>query len=95
VTLTATQIGAHSHGLNLFAQNDPTKRSGAPTANSALSVPTGPTTTPFLPPGNADAQFNSAMVENATGAGQPHNNQQPYLAVNFCIALQGVFPPRS
>jgi len=29
------------------------------------------------------------------GAGFPHNNMQPYLTLNFCIALQGVFPPRS
>jgi microcystin-dependent protein len=28
------------------------------------------------------------------GNDQAHNNMQPYLAVNFCIALQGVFPPR-
>jgi microcystin-dependent protein len=27
-----------------------------------------------------------------SGNGQPHANQQPYLAMNFCIALQGVFP---
>ena len=30
-----------------------------------------------------------------TGGSLPHNNMQPYLTVNFCIALQGVFPPRS
>ncbi|KQZ44060.1 phage tail protein [Duganella sp. Root1480D1] len=29
------------------------------------------------------------------GSGQPHNNRQPYLGMLFCIALQGVFPPRS
>jgi microcystin-dependent protein len=29
-----------------------------------------------------------------TGGGLPHNNLQPYLALNFCIALQGIFPPR-
>lgn len=29
------------------------------------------------------------------GAGQGHNNMQPYLAVNFCIALQGLFPSRN
>src|SRR5215831_12239032 len=29
------------------------------------------------------------------GADQPHNNMMPYLTLNFCIALQGVFPPRS
>jgi microcystin-dependent protein len=30
-----------------------------------------------------------------TGGDQPHNNMQPYLTLNFCIALQGVFPPRT
>lgn len=29
-----------------------------------------------------------------SGAGAPHNNMQPYLAVNFCIALSGIYPPR-
>ena len=28
------------------------------------------------------------------GSSQPHNNMQPYLTLNFCIAMQGVFPPR-
>jgi microcystin-dependent protein len=31
----------------------------------------------------------------ATGAGQSHENMQPYLAVNYIIALAGVFPPRN
>ncbi len=37
------------------------------------------------------------MAPNAlaiTGSSQPHNNLQPYLVVNFIIALQGVYPPR-
>jgi microcystin-dependent protein len=29
------------------------------------------------------------------GGDQPHNNLMPYLTLNFCIALQGVFPPRT
>ena len=29
------------------------------------------------------------------GASLPHNNMMPYLTLNFCIALQGVFPPRT
>ncbi|NUO01707.1 MAG: phage tail protein, partial [Saprospiraceae bacterium] len=29
------------------------------------------------------------------GGDQPHNNMQPYLTVNFCIAMQGVYPPRN
>jgi microcystin-dependent protein len=28
------------------------------------------------------------------GSGQPHNNMQPYLTLNFCIALQGIYPAR-
>jgi microcystin-dependent protein len=37
------------------------------------------------------------MAPNAlalVGSGQPHNNLQPYLVINFIIALQGVYPPR-
>jgi microcystin-dependent protein len=29
------------------------------------------------------------------GGGQAHDNMQPYLALNFCIALQGLFPSRN
>jgi microcystin-dependent protein len=31
---------------------------------------------------------------SVSGGSQPHNNLQPYLTLNFCIALQGIFPPR-
>ena len=37
----------------------------------------------------------AAALTAAPGGGQPHNNRQPYLALNFCIALQGIFPARS
>jgi microcystin-dependent protein len=37
----------------------------------------------------------SAALTAAAGGGQPHNNLQPYLTLNFCIALNGIFPPRS
>ena len=36
----------------------------------------------------------SPQALSVTGGGQPHNNMMPYLTVNFCIALQGVFPAR-
>jgi microcystin-dependent protein len=44
------------------------------------------------------AAANTQMSPNAvsiTGGGLPHNNMMPYLTLNFCIALQGVFPPRT
>jgi microcystin-dependent protein len=37
----------------------------------------------------------SPQCTTVTGSSFPHNNMQPYLTLNFCIALQGVFPPRS
>ena len=37
----------------------------------------------------------SASTVLPFGNGQPHNNLQPYLVLNYCIALQGIFPPRS
>jgi microcystin-dependent protein len=36
----------------------------------------------------------AAAAIGTTGSGAPHNNMQPYLALNFCIAISGVYPPR-
>lgn len=41
----------------------------------------------------AGAPMSTGMV-GFTGGNAPHNNMQPYLAMNFCIALTGVFPQR-
>jgi microcystin-dependent protein len=91
VTLTSNQIPAHNHGLNAFLQGDLAKRSGVPVANGGLSNPSSATVKPFIntPP---NTQFAPNMIANSTGGGFPHENQQPYLGVNFCIALQGIFP---
>ena len=42
---------------------------------------------------NPVTQMNPLAL-SVTGSSFPHNNMMPYLTVNFCIALQGVFPPR-
>ncbi|MEI7027942.1 phage tail protein [Paenibacillus sp. y28] len=42
----------------------------------------------------ASGTMSSAAIANA-GSSQAHSNMQPYAVVNFCIALQGVFPPHS
>jgi microcystin-dependent protein len=42
-------------------------------------------------PANATMAFQALTL---AGGGLPHNNMQPYLTLNFCIALQGIFPQR-
>jgi microcystin-dependent protein len=44
------------------------------------------------PPGGS---YLGAGAVSASGGSQPHENRQPFLALNFCIALQGIFPSRS
>jgi microcystin-dependent protein len=43
---------------------------------------------------NPVTQMNPLAL-SITGSGLPHNNMMPFLTVNFCIAMQGVFPPRN
>jgi microcystin-dependent protein len=42
----------------------------------------------------APADVMSPLSTSVTGGNQPHNNLMPYLTLNFCIALQGIFPAR-
>ena len=92
VTLNAQEIPAHNHGFVLYSHNDPAKRAGTPSVGNALSVSTDSSATSFLPSGTPNTTFAPNMIQPSQGGGQPHQNQQPYLGVNFCIALQGVFP---
>ncbi len=87
VTLLLSEIPFHTHTLE--ASQD---------RSDSLASPLG-----HLPPGG-DADLYSDPVANLpqmaptalapTGGTLPHNNMMPYLTLNFCIALQGVFPPR-
>ena len=43
---------------------------------------------------NSGLQPMAPQQLSLAGGGLPHQNMQPYLTLNFCIALQGVFPPR-
>lgn len=93
VTLNPLEIPGHTHTANLFAQTTPANRFAAPTPNSYPVAPSD--STPFAQNQTANGTFSPNFVGPNVGGGQPHANQQPYLALNFCIALQGVFPQRS
>ncbi|KSV75931.1 hypothetical protein N185_15915 [Sinorhizobium sp. GW3] len=89
VTLGTQEMAAHSHALTLYDQSDAAKRASSPSAGNGLTVPVNsPIWVKDVQP---DAQFAPTMI-GAAGNGQAHENRQPFLAVNFSIALQGVFP---
>lgn len=89
VTLQTSQIPSHNHLLR---------------GTSSSGDNSNPATRTFGSGGRGDPPFYASqgttvpMAQNAigiTGGGQGHNNMQPYLAVSFIIALQGVYPPRN
>ena len=88
VTLLESEIPAHSH--TMMAQTS----TGTKSTPSGNSIARTSGATPYLPP--AGAALVSMAPESLAPAGgdQPHNNLMPYLTFYFCIALQGVFPPR-
>ena len=87
VTLLETEIPSHRHTFNTSVRPDDSLDAGglAPgTGNNMYVAAAGATTT------NASPQALAAV-----GGTQPHNNMQPYLTLNFNIALQGVYPARN
>src|SRR3954470_13521959 len=89
VTLIESEVPAHTHSLNA-SQGDGTERT--PGVGGGQLLATGIGISQYQAPG-ALTQLNPNVVA-PTGGSLPHNNMQPYLTLNFCIALQGVFPPR-
>ena len=90
VTLLQQEMPNHTHTLQFFNQGDPAKRLSTPQANAALNLPSQAASKFFAPAGGMTALAPTAL--QPAGGSQPHENRQPYLALNFCIALQGVFP---
>ncbi len=85
-TLTISEMPTHTHLVNASSLPGNT-----PTATgNVLASPLSST----YRPASALTTMDPATVAN-TGGSQPHPNMQPYLVLNFCIALQGIFPSRN
>jgi microcystin-dependent protein len=95
VTLLPTQMPSHNHLVGISNQtgsvSDPTNailaqgnsgagRDSVPVSDYVSTAATGTLAPTSIQP---------------TGGSQPHSNIQPYLCVNFIIALQGIFPSRA
>ena len=82
--LTQDQIPSHTHTAtasgNAASTADPTDAYWANGGKTAYGS-------------SANAQMAGSAL--GTVGGQPHDNMQPYLVLNYCIALQGIFPSRN
>lgn len=88
VSLLESEIPAHAH----TARADDTVMGGQATGAGNLYKRPGSGNL-FAAPGTLVAMAPETLAP--AGGDQPHNNLQPYLTFYFCIALQGVFPPRT
>lgn len=88
VTLLSTEMPQHSHAMGAA-----TLPASAATPTTA-SVPSRSTGGSAYGPAGSPTQLSPQTLAIA-GGNQPHNNMMPYLALNFCIALQGIFPARN
>ena len=91
ITLLNSEMPIHQHGVgrastaagdSVLPQACVWAQSGAGRGSAALYIA-----------GPATGKVNQFSL-GPTGGDLPHNNMQPYLTLNFCIALQGVFPAR-
>jgi microcystin-dependent protein len=93
VTLLSTQMPLHSHAVNAVSG---TTGAGTTPTNAVPCQPLViPNTTHVSPysTSTANTTMSNTMIGTA-GGNQPHNNMQPFLTVNYCIAYVGIFPTR-
>jgi microcystin-dependent protein len=88
VTLLQTEMPFHTHAANASLGSADLQ---SPAPANVLAEADGPVykVNPF-----GAAQTMSPQALTPAGGDLPHNNLMPYLTLNFCIALQGIFPPR-
>ena len=85
VTINIQQLPTHTHVAQASSTNGNqpiVPNAVLAAANNLWNNPIGLTTI-------------SPQTVTSVGGSQPHNNMMPYLTLNWCIALQGVYPPRT
>jgi microcystin-dependent protein len=87
ITLLQTEMPVHTHA---WQANAAPATLNAPDTGRALARSVGGTAFKAIAP---DSQM-AFQTLSVTGGSLPHNNLQPYLVLNFCIAMQGIFPAR-
>jgi microcystin-dependent protein len=98
-TLTVAEMAQHVHTLNVD-QNSYVKAPAGTLAdtadpNGAYYAANPAVTGRFTNHQDTGMYQNTPFNTGNTGNGQPHNNMMPYLVLNFCIAITGIFPSRN
>ena len=91
MTLTQSQMASHNHPMVATTDSATSMMPG----NNLPASPPGLLGTRIYAEGPPNAMMNTAAIDGTTGGNRPHNNMQPFLALNYIIALQGVFPSRN
>ena len=103
-TLAITEIPSHTHVVNPAQVN-----ATLPCKNAVATQRSPSGTVPAIEASGVTATYSSAAADSSgstgaivptlsaanTGGGQPHSNLQPYTVLNYCIALQGIFPSQA
>lgn len=88
VTLLTSQLPAHNHSVAVATES-------AAQTTPGSSVGLGKSSGGLVYSSNTTASLVAMNPTGSDGGNTPHNNLMPYLALNFCIALTGVFPARN
>jgi microcystin-dependent protein len=90
VTLLESEIPFHNHFVKVSLEQGDIQE---PTSTTSVARPVG--ALPFVAAAGQTLASMATEFLAPVGGDQPHNNMMPYLTCYFCIALQGVFPPRT
>lgn len=95
VTLTTSQIPAHSHAASASTALPPATGTGISLTGPGVYVPAAPAKPKLYAPAGSSAVAMAPQAIQPAGGNQPHNNMAPFLAVSFIIALEGIFPSQA
>jgi microcystin-dependent protein len=99
-TLIQSEMPAHNHFVQTDTRTQATSNQGLPAATEvfglAIGVPSSGSNFPVNPYGaGSPGGILAPQTVGLTGGSQPHSNTQPYLTINFIVALVGIFPSRN
>ena len=99
VTLNIQTLAAHNHAMmatttaaNAFTPG--ASGSSVLAQSNGTITPTGSFTVTLYNPGSPNNTLSPTVISNIGGS-QPHENRMPFLVLNYCIALQGIFPSQN